>query len=51
MRALGLHRKSKDYLNTLNIDTHYFEERFIPIETLIKANRKRPLNTPYEFIL
>ena len=38
MRPIGLDRKSKDYLNTLNIDTHYFEERFIPIETLIKAN-------------
>ena len=38
MRALCLHRKSKDYLDTLNIDPHYFEERFIPIEKLIKAN-------------
>ena len=38
MRPIGLDRKSKDYLHTLNIDPHYFEERFIPIETLIKAN-------------
>ena len=38
MRPIGLDRKSKDYLDTLNIDPHYFEERFIPIETLIKAN-------------
>lgn len=38
MRPIGLDRKSKDYLDTLNIDPHYFEERFIPIEKLIKAN-------------
>lgn len=38
MRALGLHSKSKDYLDTLNIDPYAFEKRFIPIETLIKAN-------------
>ena len=38
MRPIGLDHKSKDYLDTLNIDPHYFEERFIPIETLIKAN-------------
>ena len=29
MRPIGLDRKSKDYLDTLNIDPHYFEERFI----------------------
>ena len=38
MRALGLHRKSKDYLDTLNIDPYAFEERFIYLESLIKAN-------------
>mgnify|MGYP001611812552 CR=1 FL=1 len=38
MRAIGLDRKSRDYLYTLNIDHHYFEERFIPLESLIKAN-------------
>ena len=26
MRALGLHRKSKDYLDTLNIDPYAFEK-------------------------
>ena len=45
MRPIGLHRKSKDYLDTLNIDPYAFEERFIYLEC------KRPLNTPYEFIL
>ena len=38
MRPIGLHRKSKDYLNTLNIDPYAFEERFIYLESLIKAN-------------
>ena len=38
MRALGLHRKSKDYLDTLNIDSYAFEKRFIYLESLIKAN-------------
>ena len=38
MRALGLHRKSKDYLDTLNIDPYAFEKRFIYLESLIKAN-------------
>ena len=38
MRPIGLHRKSKDYLDTLNIDPYAFEERFIYLETLIKAN-------------
>ena len=44
MRALCLHRKSKDYLDTLNIDPHYFEERFIPIETNV-VPLIRPLNS------
>lgn len=34
MRALGLHRKSKDYLDTLNIDPYAFEKRFIYLESL-----------------
>ncbi|WP_336171543.1 hypothetical protein [Acinetobacter ursingii] len=38
MRPIGLDRKSKDYLDTLNIDPYAFEERFIYLETLIKAN-------------
>lgn len=38
MRPIGLHRKSKDYLDTLNIDPYAFEERFIYLESLIKAN-------------
>ena len=38
MRAFGLHRKSIDYLDTLNIDPYAFEKRFIYLESLIKAN-------------
>ena len=37
MRALGLHRKSKDYLNTLNIDTHYFEKRILHLRRNLKT--------------
>ena len=38
MRAIGLDRKSRDYLDTLNIDPYSVEERFIHLESLIKAN-------------
>lgn len=38
MRPIGLDSKSKDYLDTLNIDPYVFEERFIHLESLIKAN-------------
>lgn len=38
MRAIGLDRKSRDYLGTLNIDPYSIEERFIHLESVIKAN-------------
>lgn len=38
MRAIGLDRKSRDYLDTLNIDPYSVEERFIHLGSLIKAN-------------
>ena len=38
MKIIGLDRKTRDYLESLNIDVTYNEERFIAINALIKAN-------------
>ena len=38
MKIIGLDRKTRDYLESLNIDLTYNEERFIAINALIKAN-------------
>lgn len=38
MKIMGLDRKSRDYLDSLDIDSTCNEEQFIAINTLIKAN-------------
>ena len=38
MKIIELDRKTRDYLESLNIDLTYNEERFIAINALIKAN-------------
>ena len=38
MKIIELDRKTRDYLESLNIDVTYNEERFIAINALIKAN-------------
>jgi len=38
MKIIGLDRKTRDYLESLNIDLTYNEERFIAVNALIKAN-------------
>lgn len=38
MKNIGLDRKSRDYLDSLYIDSTHIEEQFIAIHSLIKAN-------------